>query len=108
MVLKILAEVTRILILKQHKVPCLGMYWPCFYGEPVLFLHELGLSPRSPLVPACYSCSLTIEFQKYFCFSSYTRDAGSSTVHVFEMPSMPYLKEGSFYIFATQQILLDL
>lgn len=59
--------------------------------------------------PSFLFCLLTaVEFPEVFLLYSYTRDEGSCTVHVFEMPCMPYLKEGPFYIFATQHILLDL
>lgn len=71
---------------KLHEVHCLGVYWPSFL-----------------------LCLLTIvEFPEALLLYSYTRDEDSCTVHVFEKPSMPYLKEGLFYIFAMQHILWHL
>lgn len=71
---------------KLHEVHCLGVHCPSFL-----------------------LCLLTIvEFPEALLLYSYTRDEGSCTVHVFEKPSMPYLKEGLFYIFAMQHILWNL
>lgn len=55
---------------KLHEIHCLSVHWPSFL-----------------------LCLLTIvEFPEVLLLYSYTRDEGSCTVHVFEMPSMPYLK----------------